>query len=193
MFLAFAYSGALYLLKEALIDSSAFVTLIIAGTCVSLIFIFAPLVSEITIAGNVIKLREVKSQAEKSIAEFDSARISLLVAVISTLKTSLPELSHALAKTDNRAGQFLDLYNSNKDLVNNEQFRREVLSAAKVFKYEVFNQIQMECFFSGEDMSKAVMPDAMDRLFIEKYGASKPLTPVFKQYRELYTLVELLS
>ena len=193
MFLAFAYSGALYLLKEALIDSSAFVTLIIAGTCVSLIFIFAPLVSEITIAGNVIKLREVKSQAEKSIAEFDSARISLLVAVISALKTSAPSLNDTMAGTDNRANQFLHLFESNKDLVTNDLFRREALSAAKIFKDEAYNKIQRECYLSWEVISEAVVPDALDRLFKEKYGADRPLLPVFLQYRELYTLVQLLS
>ena len=140
MFLAFTYWALFYLLSEALIESSGFVTLIIAGTCVSLIFIFAPLVSEIAIGGSVIKLREAKSQADKSIAEFDSARVSLLVAVISALKTSIPSLNDAMARTDNRANQFLNLYESNKDLAPNYLFRKEALSAAKIFKNEVFNQ-----------------------------------------------------
>lgn len=193
VFLGFSYTTLLHLLKEALIESSEFVTLIIAGTCVSLVFIFAPLVSEITIAGNVIKLREAKFQADKSIAEFDSARVSLLVAVISVLKVSVPSVNDSLARTDNRADQFLNLYESNKDLVTNYQFRNETLSAARVFLDEAFRQIQSECHFSGEDISKAVLPDAMDSLYREKYGADKQLAPTLKQYRELHALVQLLS
>jgi hypothetical protein len=192
-FLTFSYYTVFMLLERGMITSSEFVTLTITGTCGSLILLFAPLVSEITIAGNVIKLREAKADADKSITELNSARVAMLVAIISTLKRSVLHLNETLGRADDRASQFLELYKANRDLKTHYIFRQEVLSAANVFKQVSFQQILQTYYFPSEAFSTGCTPDVMERLHIEKYGKDVPLTPIFQQYRELYSLVEELS
>ncbi|WP_139834800.1 hypothetical protein [Pseudomonas sp. B15(2017)] len=75
LLLAFvAIAGITYLLYGSKITSQEFVVLVISFSVMALVVCFAPEVQEISIAGNVLKLREIKSEAEKSIEQLRKAQ-----------------------------------------------------------------------------------------------------------------------
>ncbi|MDG5901624.1 hypothetical protein E2650_17350 [Shewanella xiamenensis] len=73
IFLASAKFGYCLLMAEKL-SGSEFVSLLIAFALIGLILSFASEIQEFSIAGNIVKLKEVKKDAEKSISELKAAR-----------------------------------------------------------------------------------------------------------------------
>lgn len=63
-----------YLLDDGALSGSEFVSLIVAFAVIGLIISFASEVQEFSVAGNIVKLKEVKRDAERSISELESAR-----------------------------------------------------------------------------------------------------------------------
>lgn len=57
------------------ISGGEFVTLIIAFAVLGLIISFSSEVQEFSVAGNVVKLKEVKKEADKSIQDLKNARV----------------------------------------------------------------------------------------------------------------------
>ena len=74
--IVFLYSVAMgyYLLNDGALSGSEFVSLIVAFAVIGLIIAFASEVQEFSVAGNIVKLKEVKRDAERSILELESAR-----------------------------------------------------------------------------------------------------------------------
>lgn len=73
LFLASANFGY-YFLIEGKLSGAEFVIFIIAFAVIGLILFFASEVQEFSVAGNIVKLKEVKRDADKSIGELKSAR-----------------------------------------------------------------------------------------------------------------------
>ncbi|EMD78451.1 hypothetical protein C408_3157 [Vibrio diabolicus E0666] len=97
------------LLIEGKLSGTEFVSLIIAFAVIGLILSFASEVQEFSVAGNIVKLKEVKRDAEKSIRELKSARTETFRFLLSLAKRHPGGLSDA-GTVDGRVTDFWSLY-----------------------------------------------------------------------------------
>jgi hypothetical protein len=112
------------LLIQGKLSGTEFVSLIIAFAVIGLILSFASEVQEFSVAGNIVKLKEVKREAEKSISELKSARTETFRFLLSLAKRHALGSSEMLV-VDARLNDFWSLYdkivafNCDKELSNN--------------------------------------------------------------------------
>lgn len=76
----------LYLLKSKQLSGSEFVAFIIAFAVIGLIISFSSEIQEFSLAGNIVKLKEVKKDAEKAISELKSSRTETFRFLLSLAK-----------------------------------------------------------------------------------------------------------
>ena len=69
---------AFYLLSIGKFSGAEFTAFVIAFAVFGMVVAYAPEVQEISIAGNVVKLKEVKAEALKAIASLNKSRIEML-------------------------------------------------------------------------------------------------------------------
>ncbi|WP_095111718.1 hypothetical protein [Pseudomonas sp. Irchel 3H7] len=79
-----ASGGGLWLLLSGKLSGTEFVSFVVVFTIISGIVVFAPEVQEISVAGNVVKLREVKNDAIKSIEVLKRSQAELLRLMLRT-------------------------------------------------------------------------------------------------------------
>jgi len=108
LFLASAKIGYCLLIEERL-SGAEFVSLIIAFAVIGLILSFASEVQEFSVAGNIVKLKEVKRDAEKSITELKSARTETFRFLLSLAKRHPGGFSNG-GTVDGRVNDFWSLY-----------------------------------------------------------------------------------
>jgi hypothetical protein len=108
LFLASAKFGYCLLIEEKL-SGAEFVSLIIAFAVVGLILSFASEVQEFSVAGNIVKLKEVKRDAEKSISELKSARTETFRFLLSLAKRHPGGFSEG-GTIDGRVNDFWSLH-----------------------------------------------------------------------------------
>lgn len=108
LFLASAKIGYCLLIEERL-SGAEFVSLIIAFAVIGLILSFASEVQEFSVAGNIVKLKKVKRDAEKSISELKSARTETFRFLLSLAKRHPGGLSSG-GTVDGRVNDFWSLY-----------------------------------------------------------------------------------
>lgn len=108
LFLASAKLGYC-LLIEGKLSGAEFVSLIIAFAVIGLILSFASEVQEFSVAGNIVKLKEVKRDAEKSIRELKSARTETFRFLLSLAKRHPGGFSDG-GTVDERVNDFWSLY-----------------------------------------------------------------------------------
>ena len=94
LFLASATFGYC-LLIEGRLSGAEFVSLVIAFAVFGLILSFASEVQEFSLAGNIVKLREVKRDAQRAINELESARTETFRFLLSLAKRHPGGLSEA--------------------------------------------------------------------------------------------------
>ncbi|KPY06272.1 Uncharacterized protein ALO57_00161 [Pseudomonas coronafaciens pv. oryzae] len=75
----------MYLLQSEKFTGTEFTAFIIAFALLSTMIAFAPQVQEISVAGSVLKLREVKAEAEEVISSLEEARSELLGMMLTML------------------------------------------------------------------------------------------------------------
>jgi len=97
------------LLIEGKLSGAEFVSLIIAFAVIGLILSFASEVQEFSVAGNIVKLKEVKRDAEKSISELKSARTETFRFLLSLAKRHPGGFSDG-GTVDGRVDDFWSLY-----------------------------------------------------------------------------------
>lgn len=73
-----ATSLAFYLLSIGKFSGAEFTAFVVAFAVLGMVIGYAPEVQEISIAGNVVKLKEVKAEALKAIASLNKSRIEML-------------------------------------------------------------------------------------------------------------------
>lgn len=110
MFLASATFGYC-LLTEGRLSGAEFVSLVIAFAVFGLILSFASEVQEFSLAGNIVKLREVKREAERAISELEMARTETFRFLLSLAKRHPGGYSDAFDPLDSRVKDFWSLYN----------------------------------------------------------------------------------
>lgn len=108
LFLVSAKFGYCLLIEEKL-SGAEFVSLVIAFAVIGLILSFASEVQEFSLAGNIVKLKEVKRDAEKSISELKSARTETFRFLLSLAKRHPGGLSDG-GTVDGRVNDFWALY-----------------------------------------------------------------------------------
>ncbi|RBP77912.1 hypothetical protein EBI01_19755 [Marinomonas rhizomae] len=108
IFLASAKFGYCLLIEDKL-NGAEFVSLIIAFAIIGLILSFASEIQEFSIAGNIVKLKEVKRDAEKSISELKSARIETFRFLLSLAKRHPGGFSDS-GTVDGRVNDFWSLH-----------------------------------------------------------------------------------
>tara|TARA_R110001606_G_scaffold399268_1_gene583197 strand:+ start:96323 stop:96991 length:669 start_codon:yes stop_codon:yes gene_type:complete len=123
LFLASAKFGYCLLVEEKL-SGAEFVSLTIAFAVIGLILSFASEVQEFSVAGNIVKLKEVKRDAEKSISELKSARTETFRFLLSLAKRHPGGFSDG-GTVDGRVDDFWSLhdqivaFNCEDELSNN--------------------------------------------------------------------------
>ncbi|MDI2589825.1 hypothetical protein POF45_00050 [Pseudomonas sp. 681] len=75
---AAAASIAFYLLNVGKFSGAEFTAFVVAFAVLAMVIAYAPEVQEISIAGNVVKLKEVKAEALKAIDSLNKSRIDML-------------------------------------------------------------------------------------------------------------------
>lgn len=108
LFLGSAKFGYFLLIEEKL-SGAEFVSFVIAFAVIGLILSFASEVQEFSIAGNIVKLKEVKRDAEKSIRELKSARTETFRFLLSLAKRHPGGFSDG-GTVDGRVNDFWSLY-----------------------------------------------------------------------------------
>ena len=97
------------LLIDGKLSGAEFVSLVIAFAVIGLILSFASEVQEFSVAGNIVKLKEVKRDAEKSISELKSARTETFRFLLSLAKRHPGGFSDG-GTVDGRVNDFWSLY-----------------------------------------------------------------------------------
>jgi len=110
LFLASAKFGYCLLIDEKL-NGTEFVSLVIAFAVIGLILSFSSEVQEFSVAGNIVKLKEVKRDAEKSISELKSARTETFRFLLSLAKRHPGGFADGSIAVDGRVNDFWSLYN----------------------------------------------------------------------------------
>jgi len=123
IFLSSAKFGYCLLMAEKL-SGAEFVSLLIAFAVIGLILSFASEIQEFSIAGNIVKLKEVKKDADRSISELKAARTETFRFLLSLAKRHPGGFSDG-GTVDGRIGDFWNLYDQivsfgcTEDLANN--------------------------------------------------------------------------
>lgn len=193
-FSGFSYWAGFKLLNQGLLTGSEFVTLLIAATVVSLVIVFAPFIQEVSIAGNVIKLKEAKLEADESLKELTNVRVSILVATLTTLRRAPLSTGEQLEMSDDRIAQFLSLYKANKDLQANPQVKNALIAGANYFLQECQSNFSRQNIHT-ETLGYRPEPEALE-LWIrqnKKLENEQDYPHIVKEYRCLFELLDNLK
>lgn len=122
---------AFYLLSVGKFTGSEFTAFVVAFAVLGVVIGFAPEVQEISIVGNVVKLKEVKAEALKAIASLNESRIEMLRIFLGlALKSSGGFASNS--PIDPRAHHFWKLLALVKEYGCLEELKAEVTVSVKV-------------------------------------------------------------
>lgn len=173
--------GALWLLinKEAILGAE-FVALSLGFSVIGLIIAFAPEIQEFSIAGNGVKLKELRSEAEKTIEGLEQAKIEIF-------RMLLPAVINGSMQTDElvdpRVKNYLNLFNEIEKFKCLKDLKLEIertLNILMVVQYRslgFIHNIQKEI---GDSFSKQDKPDflyiKLDEKIISSYKSNQ--TPI---------------
>lgn len=130
IFLA-SISLALWLLMQGKFSGAEFASFVVAFAVIALIVGYAPEVQEISIAGNVVKLKEIKAEAVKAIESLNESRVEMLRIFLGLA------LKHAggfgsSGPVDPRVPEFWELYKLIKKFDCEKQLRDPIVSSLNV-------------------------------------------------------------
>ncbi|MGA9618951.1 MAG: hypothetical protein WBR09_17450 [Serratia proteamaculans] len=122
---------AYYLLEAGRFSGAEFTAFVIAFAVLGMVIAYAPEVQEISIAGNVVKLKEVKAEAIKAIESLNKSRIEMLRTFLGlALKHSGAFASSS--PIDPRTHAFWKLLDQIKEYDCLAELKDDVLVSAKV-------------------------------------------------------------
>lgn len=157
IFIASIFLG-LYLLEENQFSGSEFVALVVAFAVLGLVVSFSSEVQEFSIAGNIVKLKEVKRDVEKTITELKSARTETFRFLLSLAKR-YPGGWGSDSTVDTRLADFWFLYEKIVEFGCRDELKDDI--------FEVVNVL-----ISGQLLS---ISQSSDNIY-EKY-CGKQITP----------------
>lgn len=131
-FLIFSSAAVLafHLLDAGKISGAEFVAFVVAFAVLALIIGYAPEVQEVSIAGNVVKLKEIKAEAIKSIESLNKSRIEMLRICLGLA------LKHeggfgSEGPIDPRSGHLWRLFDLAKEYSCQKELKAEIMLALK--------------------------------------------------------------
>lgn len=125
-----AVALALYLLNFGKLSGTEFVAFVVAFAVLALIVGYAPEVQEISIAGNVVKLKEIKAEAIKAIESLNKSRVEMLRVFLGLA------LKHeggfgSEGPVDARSGHLWKLFDLAKEYDCQKELKVEIMLALK--------------------------------------------------------------
>lgn len=197
IFSAFSYWAGYMLLQQTLLSGSEFVALVIAATATSLVILFMPSIQELSIGGNIIRLRDAKVEADKTVQNLQAARSSMLVAALSSLRRSKLDLNEQSSGVDDRFSYFLSLYKTNQDLLEMPSVLHEFQVGAEKLLSECWENINRHYLVHHDDnLGCQPKPERLENWLTQKNKLSsspKDLPFLIKAYRELFELHEKIK
>ncbi len=129
-----------YLLEDGALSGSEFVSLIVAFAVIGLIISFCSEVQEFSVAGNIVKLKEVKRDAEQSISELKSARTETFRFLLSLAKRYPGGLGGS-GPVDERIPDFWNLYKQIEKFGCQEDLADDILDVLQTLAKGQINTI----------------------------------------------------
>lgn len=111
----FATALALYLLFIGKLSGAEFTAFVVAFAVLGMVVGYAPEVQEISIAGNVVKLKEIKAEALKAIESLNKSRIEMLRVFLGLALRHGGGLGDSNQLIDPRARDLWPLFNQSKE------------------------------------------------------------------------------
>ena len=207
----FGNIGALWLLiGREVISGAEFVVLSLGFSVIGLIIFFATEIQEFSIAGNGVKFKELRSEAEKTIEELKEARTELFRVLI---KKSIA-FSGGFAsgsKVDERVEQFIQLFEKIEKFDCIECLFDDITRSLNILMVSQFNALKIihnETKNIGYFFTDAQKPDylyiRLEDTMIHDLIQNKKPTPQFndikadvingiKAYSQLYSIMIKLN
>lgn len=130
-----------HLLDDAMIESSDFVTLVITVVVSSFVLAFLSELSEVSIGGYVIKLREAKKEAEVTISQLRTILIATFEPQLEMAMQVGGGFSDAYGARDQRVDRFLRLLESIEKAGATESLRPQIREKATLLAKFQYNRI----------------------------------------------------
>jgi uncharacterized membrane protein len=136
----FCIGGAVWLLLIGKLGGTEFVALVLGGVILSLIIYFSSEIQEFSIAGNAVKLRELKDEAHKTIESLKQARTELF-------RLLLPQALNfggtfgTLSKVDERVEGFCQLYEAIQSFDCVQELKLDIEKSLRVLITVQFNSL----------------------------------------------------
>jgi hypothetical protein len=210
IFLVTAKFGYFLLLAEKL-SGSEFVSLLVAFAVIGLILSFASEIQEFSVAGNIVKLKEVKKDADKSISELKAARTETFRFLMSLAKRRPGGFADG-GTVDRRIPDFWNLYDQIVSFGCKEELATSLLGVVNVLiEGQLTSILKNSDSASGKDYGSGVIPEpsqltieALDNDAVEKaaerglFGGDsekikKALVVGLDEYKKLYELRQSLQ
>lgn len=207
LFLVSAKFGYCLLIEEKL-SGAEFVSLVIAFAVIGLILSFASEVQEFSVAGNIVKLKEVKRDAEKSISELKAARTETFRFLLSLAKRHPGGFSDG-GTVDGRVNDFWSLYDQIVEFNCEDELSNNLLEVvSELLQGQLYSICNNSNAVSGKYYGKSETPEpsqltveALDNdsvaLAAERNVAGGDLAKIkqmlvvgLEEYRKLYELRE---
>jgi hypothetical protein len=130
----FILGGFIYsyiLLHQNKINGAEFVAMFLGNTILGIAIALLPNVSEMSIAGNVLKLREVEKEAEKSIEQLKATRLATFRMLFNLVKRLPGGLGELGIIKDDRVDDFWEVFNSIEDSETISNLKEHIINALK--------------------------------------------------------------
>ena len=165
LFLSCAYFGY-ELLNSNKISGASFVTLIIAFAVIGLVISFSSEVQEFSVAGNIVKLKEVKEDVIKSINELKLTRIATFSFLLS-LARRLPGGWGDSSIIDSRLSDFWFLFKNIKEYNLDKELKYDIKKTVDILTKGQLNLISSYSTKIQENHNvKNIVPNPKD-LYID--------------------------
>lgn len=172
---------ALFLLYDSKLSGAEFVAFVIAFAVIGLVIAFVDEVQEFSLGGNKIKFRELKKEAEKTIAELKTARTEtfrfLLSMVVVKQGTSGSSPNHF--PIDSRLENFWKLYEKIEKFKCVEELKEDILLAVETLR--IGQLASLSCYNMGvrekygDNPKENVNPDELLKIGLNENALEKSL------------------
>lgn len=151
-----AINGVLFYYSK--ITAGEAITFFTLCAVISLVLFFSSEIQEFSIAGNIVKLKEVRRDADKAIAELQASRIAMFKFLLESSKKFSGGFG-SISPKDERIDDFLFLYENieNSGLLN--ELSEKVAGCAELFmKAQVYN---CATYYTKVDYNRTYTPDEL--------------------------------
>ncbi|HBH6890245.1 hypothetical protein QO199_23240 [Serratia bockelmannii] len=164
---------------------------------ISLMFFFSSEVQEFSIAGNMVKLKEVRRDADKAIAELKASRVAMFKFLLEISKKTSGGFG-SISPKDERVDDFVFLYENIKSSGLINELSEEISGCAKMLmKSLVENNLS---YYTKVDSSQTYKPDqltieALNNILTNTVRTEeenmKSIMEVISYYRTLYDIFQI--